>query len=162
MKIQKTKILEYVIHQTEAEIQRLETGLAHAKHAKLEAPGRMQSRYDTMGVEAGWVADSLTKTISEKSEALAILRRFQLPVQPSRVVPGSLVGLGPKDGEPDDFFFVLPVSGGITYTSEGPPIEVLVITPQAPIARGLLGKTLGEEVRTPSSPGGSRLILLLD
>ena len=161
MNIDKTKILEYVIRETESEIDKLKAELAHAKHAKLEAPGRMQSRYDTMGIEAGWMADSLAKALGEKSAALIALQKFSLPTTPPRVAPGAIVGLGPRGGAVEDYYFILPAAGGASYKVQDSQLEVAVITPQAPIARSILGKTVGAEVPGPGLRPSSRTILFL-
>ena len=159
MQIDKTKLLEAVLQIVEAEIEHLQTGLAHAKHAKLEAPGRMQSRYDTMGIEAGWVADGLNKTLGEKQESLRLLTRFQFPAETKRVGLGSLVGIGSRNGLPQDFYFVLPGAGGTSITLENN--EINIITPQAPIARKISGKMLGNEIILDPQKRESLVILLL-
>jgi hypothetical protein len=160
MEVDKCKLLETVIREVQAETDRIQTGLAHAKHTQLEAPGRMQSRYDTMGVEAAWVADGLKKTLNEKVESLKYLSNYHFPASASRVVVGCLVGLGAKGGSVDDFYFILPAGGGISCKLGESGIDVSVISPQAPIAKLLMGKALHDEV--PGGPSGmTRVIIYL-
>ena len=159
MQTDKTKLLAAVLRIVEAEIEHLQTGLAHARHAKLEAPGRMQSRYDTMGIEAGWVADGLVKTLGEKQESLRLLTQFQFPTETKRVGLGSLVGIGSRNGLPQDFYFVLPGAGGASITWENN--EISIVTPQAPIARKISGKIFGDEIILDPLKKESQVILLL-
>jgi hypothetical protein len=160
MYVDKVKMLAIVIQIVESEIEQLQTGLAHAKHAKRESPGRMQSRYDTMGIEAGWVADGLCKTLGEKMESLRLLNQFRFVAETNRVGLGSLVGIGSRNGMAQDFYFILPGAGGVSITWEDN--EINIITPQAPIARKISGKMLGNEIMLDQKKLESLAILVLE
>ncbi|MEI6195702.1 MAG: hypothetical protein WCS42_15385 [Verrucomicrobiota bacterium] len=112
-----------------------------------------------MGIEAGWVADGLVKTLGEKQESLRLLTQFQFPTETKRVGLGSLVGIGSRNGLPQDFYFVLPGAGGASITWENN--EISIVTPQAPIARKISGKIFGDEIILDPLKKESQVILLL-
>ena len=69
-----------------------------------------------------------------------------MPEAPERVALGCVVGVGPAVGSVDSLYFILPVCGGMEIPLDDGQGRVRVITPSAPIAKGLLGKSLGQDV----------------
>lgn len=143
--INKTALLQEIIHKLEAEVKQLRESFEEAKLTSIEAPGRMQSRYDTMGVEAAWVADGLAKSIEEKVEGVYKLKNFRMPEDPERVSIGCLVGIGPENGDIESVFWILPACGGISVPLDD-NLTLQTVMPQAPVARALIGKSLDDEV----------------
>jgi hypothetical protein len=143
--INKTALLAEIIHKLEAEVKQLRESFEEAKLTSIEAPGRMQSRYDTMGVEAAWVADGLAKSIEEKVEGVYKLKNFRMPEDPERVSIGCLVGIGPENGDIESVFWILPACGGISIPIDD-NLTLQTVMPQAPVARALIGKSLDDEV----------------
>jgi len=159
--INKAQLLERVIAAVQADLDRLQAGLELAKAAKFESATRMQSRYDTFGVESSWVADGLATNLSERLEALRQLRNFKLPDDPRVAGVGSVVGIGPSGGEVENLYFILPAGGGLVLPIDGPPGEINVVTPQAPIARKLANRRLGGEPGGAASAPPETAVLLL-
>ena len=160
--INKTQLLQRVIAAVQADLDRLKSGLELAKAAKFESATRMQSRYDTFGVESSWVADGLATNLSERQEALRQLENFKLPEKPQWVSVGCIVGLGSADGELEDLYFILPAGGGIVLPLDFHPGEINVVTPQAPIVRKMTNRRLGDELNVatdtrPQITAGQRL-----
>lgn len=144
--IDKAKILEQLVQELDNELRQLRVAYEEARRTSVEAPGRMQSRYDTMGIEAAWVADGLAKNFEEKTLALQTLRQSPLPEKPERVTLGCIVGVGPRDGSVDALFFILPACGGMVVSADGADLKVQIVTPSTPIGRGLIRKLPGEVV----------------
>ena len=142
----KSRALDFLIEHLRSEIERINEGYEHARHTSIDAPGRMASRYDTMGVEAAWRADGLKKNIVEKERAVAYLEALRNKEIGDRVEVGAAVGIGPKEGTVELYFLVLPAAGGITIPLEGVSEEVLSVTVEAPVARALVGHKLGDLV----------------
>src|SRR5205085_6523285 len=143
--IDKAALLAEIVHKLEEEIKKLRESFEEAKLTSIEAPGRMQSRYDTMGVEAAWVADGLAKSLEEKVEGVYRLKNFKLREEPERASIGCLVGTGPEDGSIENLYFILPACGGISIPVDGNGLTVQTVMPQAPVARALIGKSLDDE-----------------
>ena len=145
--LDKRKVFEWVVERLEQEIGQMKTGYEEARRTSIEAPGRMQSRYDTMGVEAAWVADGLARNIEGKLQSLSVLRAFNLPASPPRVALGCIAGVGHDMKATEAAYFLLPGCGGLVIPAEVSSYEIRVITPQSPIGRELLGKAVGDDVR---------------
>lgn len=161
IKVDKSKILQQVIDLIEEEVVRLRAGYEQARKTSIEAPGRMQSRYDTMGIEAGWVAGGLAKNLNEKMEALRVLRQIRLPDAPELGALGCIIGIGPKNGSIRSFYFILPVAGGISIPLQGTKFTLQTVTPPTPVGRGLIGKSPGDKVTVLKDKKKSDVILLL-
>ncbi|MDQ3807111.1 MAG: hypothetical protein M3298_02970 [Thermoproteota archaeon] len=145
IEINKGELLGEIVARLEAEIKKLRESFEEAKLTSIEAPGRMQSRYDTMGVEAAWVADGLAKSLEERVEGVYRLKNIRLPEDPEKVSLGCVVGIGPEDGGVENLYFILPACGGISVTVES-GVLIQTVMPQAPVARALIGKSLDDEV----------------
>lgn len=159
--INKAELLERVIAAIQADLARLQEGLELAKAAKFESATRMQSRYDTFGVESGWVADGLATNLSERLEALRQLSSFKLPDDPQEVCVGSVVGIGPSGGDVEDLYFILPAGGGLVLPIDWPPGEINIVTLQSPIARRLVNGQLGARLRNEAGAPAETALLLL-
>ncbi|MCU1265693.1 MAG: hypothetical protein JWM21_2011 [Acidobacteria bacterium] len=144
--IDKTALLEGIIRTLEEEIKTLRASFDEAKLTSIEAPGRMQSRYDTMGVEAAWVADGLAKSIEEKAEGTYRLKNVRLPDSPERVSIGCIVGIGPEGSAIENLYFILPACGGMSIPIDNSNLTLQTVMLQAPVARALIGKSLDDEV----------------
>jgi len=159
--INKAQLLERVIAAVQSDLDRLQSGLELAKAAKMESATRMQSRYDTFGVESGWVADGLATNLSERLEALRQLSSFRLPDRPQVVCVGSIVGVGRSGGGVEDLYFILPAGGGLVPPIDGPPGEINVVTPQAPITRKLAEKGLGANLQITPRAGPVKSVIFM-
>jgi len=144
--VDKWTLVSQMVADLHREIADLQKSYEHAKDTKAVSPGRMQSRYDTMGVEAAWLADSLANNIEEKRRSVAALQSLNLATPKHRVVLGSVVGIGPEYGDAEAYYFIVPSSGGNRYRVDGVPGDVLAITVHAPVAQAMIGTSLGDYV----------------
>lgn len=145
-------LLAALIAQVEAKLAELRTGYEAARDAVLSTPHVMKSKREVFGQESAYLANALALNIQERELELRTLRNFRLPENPRRVVLGCMVGLGPEDGEATEFYFFLPVCGGMEVRAQGGEGIVRVITGRTPIAKALLGKNLGDQVALPTAP----------
>lgn len=145
----KRKLVDQLVAELTAEIEKLKAGFQEARQTAIESPGRMQSRYDTMGVEAAWVATGLSKTIHEKQQALASIKNLRTDPIPDRITIGSLVGVGREDSQVRSYYFIVPSAGGITLALAELPAPIRTLTIGAPAAIALVGRDVGDEVRMP-------------
>jgi len=160
--VEKWLLVSQMVADLQREISDLQKSYEHAKDTKAVSPGRMQSRYDTMGVEAAWLADSLAKNIEEKRRSMAALQSLNLATPRNRVVLGSLVGIGPEQGEAEAYYFIVPSSGGNKYRLDGIGDEILAVTVHAPIAQEMIGSSLGEYVEVRRDHGEGDVIKQID
>jgi len=110
---------------------------------------RPENDKDTRALEQSYLARGQAQRVVELSDALNLLKALELRAfsATTAIALGALITL---DEEGDIVhYFIAPAGGGVRVTVGG--AEVRVVTPQAPIARALLGKHEGDdlELRTP-------------
>ncbi len=148
----KGKILAAVIRQVEVGLEELRAGYGAAREAVLSTPHVMKSKREVFGQESAYLANALALNIQEREFELRTLRALRLPDAPDRVALGCLVGLGGAEGSVESWYLILPVCGGLEAPLGGSEAAVRIVTPGTPVARSLMGRSLGEDIRLPTSP----------
>jgi len=146
IQVDKAKLLQEVIAQVEETLRRLGSGYATAKQATLDSPHVMKSKREVAGIEASYLANALAGNIQEREFWLRTLRGFRVPEAPERAALGCIVGVGAAEGPVDRFYFILPVCGGMEIPLEDGALTVRVVTPETPVAKALIGKSLGDAI----------------
>lgn len=144
--VDKAKLLQEVIAQVEEALRRLGSGYAVARQATLDSPHVMKSKREVTGIEASYLANALAGNMQEREFWLRMLKGLRLPEGPQRAALGCVVGIGPPDGPVQQIYFILPVCGGMEIPLGDGIRTVRVITPETPIAKALLGKSVGQEM----------------
>jgi hypothetical protein len=158
--VDKRMILSTLIEQVEAKLAELKAGYGAARDAVLSTPHVMKSKREVFGQESAYLANALALNIQEREHEIRMLHGVRLPKGPLRAALGCLVGVGSSDEPIREFYFILPVCGGIEVPiADG--FTVRVVTPQTPVAKALLGKAIGDEVRVPTSPPRDTAVRLL-
>jgi transcription elongation GreA/GreB family factor len=111
---------------------------AEATHESSKA----ESKYDTRGLEASYLARGQSRQAAEIEAAIAEFEK--LPVKKfgadDAIQLGALVEL--ENGGEKFFYFIGPRAGGTEVWHDKK--EILVITPQSPLGEQLLGKKSGD------------------
>jgi len=111
---------------------------AEATHESSKA----ESKYDTRGLEASYLARGQSRQAAELEAAIAEFEK--LPVKKfgvdDAIQLGALVEL--ENGGENFFYFIGPRAGGTEVLHDRK--EILVITPQSPLGEQLLGKKQGD------------------
>ncbi len=141
----KRALLDALRDRLAAEVEAM-TRAALATHAEAtDAENRAEDKYDTRGLEASYLAHGQSRAAEEAAEALAQFRA--LPVR--AFGPGDPVGLGAlvtveAAGRPS-LYFIGPRAGGTEVEHAGR--TVLVVTPQSPLGRQLVGRRAGDPLQ---------------
>ncbi len=111
---------------------------------------RAENKYDTHSLEAGYLAEGQARQAAEIEENIKILSALPLadfaPTAP--IALGALVEVqDAKRGS--GLYFLCPRAGGLELDCEGR--SVLVVTPQSPLGRQLLGRHAGDPVQLPGA-----------
>jgi hypothetical protein len=116
-----------------------------AHEEAIHEESKAEDKYDTRGLEAGYLASGQARQAAETEKAIAqyetlTLRKFGAkdPIDLTALVELE------SDGE-RIFYFLGPVGGGLELTHDGK--QVLVITPQAPLGLNLIGKKQGDKLK---------------
>jgi hypothetical protein len=159
--IDKRMILGTLVGQVEAKLEELRAGYGAARDAVLSTPHVMKSKREVFGQESAYLANALALNIQEREHELRTLRGVRLPERPERAALGCLVGVG-GSGEPiDGLYLILPACGGMEVPIPDKDATVRIVTPQTPVAKALLGKSVGDEVHLPTNPPRDTTLRLL-
>ena len=140
----------------------LQAGAAQlARDEAISEESRAESKYDTHGQEAAYLAEGQAKLAGEIETSLALYDGLPLPAfAPDSVIAlGAVIELGTRTRS--SWYFLGPRAGGIELRVAGR--DLLVLTPQSPLGRQFLGKRVGETVQIPGRNGtaGGQTILSL-
>ena len=137
----KRELLGLIVARLQSELELLTTA-ALATHAEAtDEENKAEDKYDTRGLEASYLAHGQSKAAEETALALTqfqslVLRDF---------AAGEPIGLGALVAlEGPARYFIGPRAGGTEIELNG--TTVLVITPQSPLGRQLLGRRQGDTV----------------
>ena len=110
-----------------------------------------ENKYDTLGLEAAYLATGQARRAQAIRQAMANWRQFRpRPFDASQGIQlGALVCLVDTDGKQQQFF--LGPDGGSMKLVSGAQL-VLVISSEAPLGRAMLGKCEGDEVSIQVAP----------
>lgn len=125
-----------------------------ARDEAISEESQPENKWDTHSQEAAYLAEGQAKLAMEIRANLDAYSSLALPsVGPDApVVLGTLVELETAGTRKRGWYFLGPRAGGLEVTVDG--TTVLVLTPQSPLGRQLIGKRLGDLVRT-AGRGGS-------
>jgi transcription elongation GreA/GreB family factor len=140
----KRLLLDRIVARLQAELELLTTA-ALATHAEAtDEENKAEDKYDTRGLEASYLAHGQSKAAEETALALAQFQALALRdfAAGEPISLGALVVLA---GREQNHYFVGPRAGGTEIESAGS--VVLVITPQSPLGRQLLGRRQGDMVQ---------------
>lgn len=153
----KTTLLKQILELLQADLD-LQTQAARLAYEEaISEESRAESKYDTHGQEAAYLAEGQAKLVAEIRESIAIYQAMQMPFFQSTdpIALGAVVEISSADQQTR--YFLGPRSGGLelTDTQNNP---VLLITPLSPLGRQLIGRRLGESVTMPGRDTSLRTI----
>lgn len=111
---------------------------AEATHEQSKA----ESKYDTRGLEASYLARGQSKQAAELETAIAEFEKLEVRKfgEAEAIAVGALVEV--ESGGEAAFYFIGPRAGGTEVVQDKK--EILVITPQSPLGEQLLDKKKGD------------------
>ncbi len=139
----KKQIIEQLLTKVRAELKALEEASKSAKDYVTSGDVKSDGKYDTRGIEAGYLAGAQEKRVEELKLELQMLE--EIPIRDFKkdeeVAIGALVDLSFKNQTRK--YFIAPTAGGTMLMIDKNPI--LVISTFSPIGDAAFGTTLGEE-----------------
>jgi transcription elongation GreA/GreB family factor len=125
-----------------------QTAAAHlARDEAISEESKAESKYDTHGQEAAYLAEGQARLALEIQASIAFYQSFApATFRPGeRIATGALVELNSRGGA--SWYFIGPKAGGLEVLLDG--LTVLVLSPQSPLGRLLVGKRAGETLPAP-------------
>lgn len=122
---------------TQAAIQAYET----ATHEENKA----ENKYDTLGLEASYLAEGQAKRVTQLENDLSSFRKLQTKnfTEEMEIGLGALVCLQTQSNA-DKYIFISPVAGGVSFNYQDN--EMMLITETSPLGKVLKNTYLGDEV----------------
>lgn len=141
----KIHIHRLITEQLTADLETFSTAAKTAHEASIHEENIPDNKYDTLSLEASYVAQGQANRAQELKSALhayrtLALQEFQADA-PIRLT--ALVTLEAEDGETRKLF-IGPQEGGLKLMADGE--EVVVITAGSPLGSALIGKCVGDLV----------------
>ncbi|HEU6448152.1 MAG TPA: transcription elongation factor GreAB [Verrucomicrobiae bacterium] len=114
---------------------------AEATHEQNKA----ESKYDTRGLEASYLARGQSKQAAELEAAIAEFENLKIGkfADGDKIDISALVEL--ETGAERFFYFIGPRAGGTEILQDKK--EILVITPQSPLGQQIIGRKAGEKLQ---------------
>jgi transcription elongation GreA/GreB family factor len=143
--VNKRALLDRILARLQSELDML-TQAALATHAEAtDEENKAEDKYDTRGLEASYLAIGQSKAAEEAAQAVAqfaaLAARDFRPSEPISL--GALVML--ETNGRSTYYFMGPRAGGTEIEHEGRTI--MVITPQSPLGRQLMGRLEGDQLQ---------------
>ena len=153
----RTDIIQLVVEQLthDLAVQLKAAITAHA--ASTDSENIPDNKYETLALEASYVAQGQANRAQEIKRALEAYKQLTLqhfddnsPIRLTALV--SLAG----DDDTTRTVFIGPQEGGMKVIDPSSKTVIVVITPASPLGRDLIGKTVGDMVRIGSGPAGKK------
>ena len=141
----KARIHRLILDKLAADLQLLQRAAQTAYEAATHEENIAENKYDTLGLEASYLATGQARRAAEIKQALGLFESLNLrPFDPARGIQlSALVLLAAEDGS-EQRLFLGPEAAGLKVVEEGE--EITVISPRSPLGQALLGKAEGAEV----------------
>jgi transcription elongation GreA/GreB family factor len=144
--MKKSQLLKQIIAALTQSLEVLEKAARASHEEATHESSRAESKYDTRGLEAAYLAGGQARQTKEILDAIALYESLAL----KKFVPGDPIELTAlvelQTDRARSWFFIGPKSGGLEIEHQGE--EIMVITPQSPLGQNLMGKKAGQRWTT--------------
>lgn len=149
--VRKTTLREAIIHQLRQELARQTSAAESARDEAISEESRADSKWDTHSQEAAYLAEGQAKLAVEIGESIALYENLPLPDfgPGDPLALGALVELEAVTTQQRTWYLLGPRAGGLELALDAHP--VLLLTPQSPLGRQLIGRRVGDTVRFPDT-----------
>jgi transcription elongation GreA/GreB family factor len=138
----KQALFQELLDHLSARIERLQRNAKEAHTEATHEQNKAENKYDTRGLEASYLAEGQTLQAVELEQNFAQLQALPLrsfdPAEGADI--GALVQL--TDASEKTWHLIAPCAGGTELKTH----PVLVLTPESPLGKRLLGKRPGDKV----------------
>jgi transcription elongation GreA/GreB family factor len=145
----KTHIHQLIIEQLTHDLAVQFNAAVAAHEASTHEENIPDNKYETLALEASYVAQGQANRAQEIRRALEYYKQLTLQDfdETSAIGLSALVTLT-SDDDVTRTVFIGPLEGGMKVVDHQSKAEIVVITPASPLGRDLIGKTVGEQVKT--------------
>lgn len=145
----KSEIVALVTEAIQKEFETLRSTSQQTRAAGNDAESRAEGKYDTRSTEDNYLADGLARQALAAATAGSAYEKFTArPFAPDAAIDiGALVEVAFENEA--QWFFLGPAGGGVEVSWGG--ASVIVLTPESPLARQLIGLKAGDATKAPAA-----------
>lgn len=145
----KKLLINKIISFLQQELSTLQTAANNAHLAAIDDQSVAETQYDTLAIEAGYLAEGQSRRVLELKLALQQTNAFT-PEEfnsSSEIACGALIQLE-KNIEHKRWYFIAPAAAGFktTLNNNGELEQITVITEKSPLGQALIGLYQDDEV----------------
>ncbi len=150
--MKKSDLRTAILRELQAELLRQTKAAELARDEAISEESQPENKWDTHSQEAAYLAEGQARLVLEVGQSIEHFQNLALPDfgPGDQAALGAVVGLQATKGI--SWYFLGPRAGGIEVKSG--TRKVLVVTPQSPLGRQLIGKRVGDEVLAPGAAKG--------
>ena len=144
----KSELIAKILEGLEAQFERMKLAATDAKNAATDEDSKAESKYDTRGLEASYLAAGQAEQAEELAESIQVFSGLELPDfgESDPISAGALVEAD-LDGELV-FYLLAPGAGGFTCDYLG--CDLTVLAPGSPMRGKLEGMRAGDTLESPA------------
>lgn len=141
----KKQLIDLIVTALAKELQQAIDAANEAHAAAVDDQSVAETQYDTLAIEASYLAEGLSKRVNEFQHAIdayTALEILEFDVD-SYIALGALVQLS-ADNKAKHWYFLGPAAGGFRCKLDKQ--NITVVTPQSPMGIALLGKQQDDDI----------------
>jgi transcription elongation GreA/GreB family factor len=138
----KSELRQIILQQLESRLAIAQSATQRAIDAATDEETVPEHKYDTLALEASYLAHGQAVRVQECEEDIQCYRELVLR-ESERVAMSSFLSVIDEQDQVK-YFFIGPRVGGLSVKWDGKDVSIL--TPNAPLGAALMGKELGDEV----------------
>ena len=146
----KSILLRAIIARLSHDLNIIFTAAKISHEASTHAENVPDNKYDTLALEASYVAQGQANRAAQLRDSIEIYRQLTADEKHAVIRLASLVTLEDEYGA-TKILFIGPTEGGLKIEQDGN--DIVVITPTSPMGRGLLGRSIGDTAEIETGTG---------
>lgn len=145
LNIDKKALVNLIINMLSKELEQAISAANQAHAAAVDDESVAETQYDTLAIEASYLAEGQSKRVQELQAAIRHYQTLNVAKmhEKSRVSLTALVQLASQQSK-QHWFFIGPAAGGFVCQQGGQ--QITVITAQSPIGKALIEKHQGDDI----------------
>lgn len=142
----KATIIAQVIAALEQQVLDARSAAQQAYESATHEENIAENKYDTLGLEASYLAEGQSRRVAECEQALATFKSLGCPLfeEDDAIQVGALVQLLGLNSGAQRWVLLSPVAGGTQVSMDS--FSMQLVTPQAPLGKGIMGHYVEDEV----------------
>jgi transcription elongation GreA/GreB family factor len=143
--INKKQLVETIVAALHQKLQQAINAANEAHAAAVDDQSVAETQYDTLAIEASYLAEGQSKRVQEFQYAIDAYKALSITElsDESCVALGALVQLS-ADNKAHHWFFIGPAAGG--FRCQQDKKFITIITPKSPMGMALVGKQLHDDI----------------